>query len=833
MTFYDGDIRLNGSFCYVPQESWIYSSTIKENILFGKDFNENLFENVLQSTALDLDFNQFPLREQTIVGDQGAMDKKARINLARALYSNADIYLLDDPLSAVDTKVAKHLFEKTIKGFLKDKICILVTHQIQFLENATKIILLYDGELAGIGNYQELMENCLLFQNLLNDIHQNENQQIEEKIPIEIKEEEEEEEEELNINSSINQNENEEKKAKGRLKFYVYFEYLRSGFGFLFAFFILPLICLSHQGAFIFSNYWLALWNDEENYRNENFTNCSFIKKHQEILSLNQSQWIHYRNNKFHIYSGIVILFIVISLFRTILIQYMFLNASRILHNKMFHRIIRTPIEFFDTNPIGRILNRFTKDISIMDNSLPHDAFDFLDCCFQVLGVIVLVCYLQIWSIIPSVICTISLLFVRTRFASTSRDLKRIEGITRSPIYSHLTSTIQGLKVIRSSNNEHIWLKQFENYLNDNTNTNHLIITTNRWAAVRFDWVALIFISLVTLSSMILRLIQYQLISPSQIALILSYSLSLMALLQWTIRQSVVIESQMTSVERVLEYCSVEQEEENNEHQNVSLTWPSKGEIVFENISMKYSKKTNSSIILKNISMRIESNEKIGIVGRTGAGKSSIIQILFRLGYLTNGQILIDNVDIHSIDLNLLRNRISIIPQDPILFLGTVRSNLDPLGIYQDQQLWNVLEEVQLKNFIIQQMSDGLQSEIQENGGNLSVGQKQLICLARAILKQTKIIVIDEATANVDHVTDELIQRTIREKFQQSTVLTVAHRLRTIIDNQRILVLHHGRLVEFDTPKNLLSNPNSYFSSLVDQTGPLESKFLRDFVFQN
>ncbi|UJR13066.1 hypothetical protein I4U23_000091 [Adineta vaga] len=386
-----------------------------------------------------------------------------------------------------------------------------------------------------------------------------------------------------------------------------------------------------------------------------------------------------------------------------------------------------------------------------MDDSLPTNLFDFLDCCFQVFGIIGLVGYIQPWSIIPALISTIFLLFVRYSFASTSRDLKRIEGITRSPIYSHLSSTIDGLKIIRSFQKKKYWLNFFEKSLNNNIQTNHLLIVTNRWAAIRFDWVALIFIIIIILSAMILRLINYYYFSPSQIALILSYSLSLMALLQWTIRQSVVIESQMTSVERILEYCSIDQEEEKeNLSKNLSLNWPENGEIIFENLSMKYS--LNSSIILNNISFKINHGEKIGIVGRTGAGKSSLIQSLFRMGFISNGNIFIDQINITSIELNILRNRISIIPQHPFLFNGTIRINLDPFNIYLDQQLWNVLEQVQLKNYIIEQMSDGLESLIDENGSNLSVGQKQLICLARAILKQSRIIIIDEATANVDLV---------------------------------------------------------------------------------
>ncbi|CAF4934663.1 unnamed protein product, partial [Rotaria sp. Silwood1] len=310
------------------------------------------------------------------------------------------------------------------------------------------------------------------------------------------------------------------------------------------------------------------------------------------------------------------------------------------------------------------------------------------------------------------------------------------------------------------------------------------------------------------------------------------YSLSLLGLLQWTIRQSVRVETEMTAVERILEYCSLEQEPSVqilNKHRPPN-NWPLEGQIVFKNVSMKYLRDEYSPLALRNITLTIEGGEKIGIVGRTGAGKSSFIQTLFRMGILVNGQIEIDHIDITTIELDDLRSRISIIPQDPILFTGTIRYNLDQFNNISDDQIWNALEEVQLKTLVNDLMLDGLDSLISENGSNLSIGQKQLVCLARAILKKSKILVIDEATANVDNATDVLIQQVIRNKFKGCTVLTIAHRLRTVIDNDRIMVLNNGELVEFDTPSALLSNPNSYFVSLVDQTGSAEAKYLRTLV---
>ncbi|CAF0750503.1 unnamed protein product [Adineta steineri] len=514
------------------------------------------------------------------------------------------------------------------------------------------------------------------------------------------------------------------------------------------------------------------------------------------------------------------------------------------------------------------------------------------------------------------------MLIVRYRFARCFRDLRRITETTRSPLYSYLSSTIHGLKVIRSYHAEQMCSQQFLSYLDQNIRADYLTKVVERWAAIRFDWTSFTFLALVTLCSMLVRIYKQEL-STADIALTLSYSLNLMGLFQWTIRQSVTVETHMTAVERILEYCSLEQEPsvQLSLNNRLSNNWPSHGQIVFRNVSMSYSNDDKTSLVLRNITLTIQSEEKIGIVGRTGAGKSSLIQVLFRMGLLVNGQIEIDNIDISTIPLDDLRSRISIIPQDPVLFTGTIRNNLDQFDNYTDQQIWNALDQVQLKTLVndtmsngldslvsengcnlsvgqkqliclarailkqskilvideatanvdnatdelIQQairdkfkectvltiahrlrtiidsdrilvqlktlvndtMSNGLDSLVSENGCNLSVGQKQLICLARAILKQSKILVIDEATANVDNATDELIQQAIRDKFKECTVLTIAHRLRTIIDSDRILVLGNGEVLEFDTPSSLLANSNSYFVSLVEQTGLNEAEYLR------
>ncbi|CAF4506259.1 unnamed protein product [Rotaria sp. Silwood2] len=469
-----------------------------------------------------------------------------------------------------------------------------------------------------MGTYIDLLASSSLFGSLHADIYQNEqensvdlhHEDVQES-PVDLSHQQ------LTINSTSSQQEDEvlmqstsvETKQTGRLKWHIFVAYLRAGAGIVVGFLLVTLVSAAQQGAFIFSSWWLAAWNDDESYRHNIPNNCTSSQQNNTIWDMTDAEWNHYRNRRFYIYCGIVLISILITLFRTVVIELMF-------------------------------------------------------CCFQVFGVVALVAWLHPWSIIPALISTGGLFYVRYRFAQTSRDLKRLEGTTRSPVYSHLTSTIDGLQVVRSYRAEHEWLAKFQAHLDDNTRVNHLIIAITRWAAIRFDWVALIFISLVTLLAMVLRVTDYHHFSPAQIALILSYSLSLMALLQWAIRQSVVIETEMTSVERVLDYCSLDQESPAQVPLDLRPppSWPSHGEIVFNNVSMRHSTPTYLPLDLRYISMTIRASEKVGIVGRTGAGKSSLIQTLFRIGTLVDGQIKIDNIDIASVGLDDVRCRISIVP---------------------------------------------------------------------------------------------------------------------------------------------------------------------------
>ncbi|CAF0805769.1 unnamed protein product [Adineta ricciae] len=835
ITYFDGKVRLNGSFCYVPQESWIFSSTIKNNILFGKEYDNQLFRRVIHAAALDTDCDQLPDGIQTMVGDQGVMlsgGQKARVNMARALYREADIYLLDDPLSAVDTKVSKYLFERCIRDYLRDKICVLVTHQIQFLQDATKIIMLDNGEMVHTGTYSELLTCSPLFSQMLHNINQQECTNDSKKIQTAAtfsrmaSSGSTDETEESLLTDHIEMHE------KGSVKWHVYLDYIRASSGVFIGIALLLIAFGIREFLSIFATWWLAEWSEDENHRHIQYANCTDTKdkKMNAIKLMNETEWNNHHNRKFYFYCITVFILTILTLLRTITLQSLCLNASRMLHNRMFQRLIRCPIAFFDLNPIGRILNRFTKDIALIDEQLPNTIFDFMHCFFVAVGMMAFVSWLNPWSLIPASIASIGMLYIRYQYATCSRDLKRLEGTTRSPFYSYLASTINGLKVIRSYHAEQMCSNEFFQHLDDNTRVNFLLTVTNRWAAIRFEAITLFFIVVVTLLALFVRTTGGH-FSTANIALTLSNAVNLVGLLQWTIRQSVEVETQMTSVERILDYCSLQQEQSSLKSSPPS-NWPQHGRIIFNNVSMSHSSQPHAPLALHNISFTIEPAQKIGIVGRTGSGKSSLIQTLFRMATLVDGHIIIDDIDITTLPLDRLRQRLSIIPQDPVLFTGTIRSNLDQFGRYSDAEIWNALEQVQLKKLVREVLPDGLQSHVSESGSNLSVGQKQLMCLARAILKKSKILVIDEATANVDNATDELIQKAIREQFAGCTVLTVAHRLRTVIDSDRVMVLSDGKVVEFDSAKALLSNGDSYFSELVKQTGPAEAERLYELAKQ-
>ncbi|NXL82491.1 MRP4 protein, partial [Leptocoma aspasia] len=825
-----GLINVTGRIAYVSQQPWVFSGTVRSNILFDKEYEKEKYENVLKVCALKKDLELLANGDLTVIGDRGATlsgGQKARVNLARlvAVYQDADIYLLDDPLSAVDAEVGRHLFEKCICEALHQKISVLVTHQLQYLRAANQILILKDGKMVGKGTYAEFLRSGIDFASLLKK-----DEEVVEQLSVpgtpslkSARNRTFSESSVLSQDSSVHSQKDgaveqppgenalaavpEESRHEGKINFKVYRKYFTAGANY-FVIFILLVFNILAQVAYVLQDWWLSYWANHQAKLNLT-TNGNNGTYKSDPLDL---------NFYLGIYAGLTVATILFGIIRSLLVFQVLVNSGQNLHNKMFQSILKAPVLFFDRNPIGKILNRFSKDIGHLDDLLPLTFLDFVQTLLQIFGVVAVAVAVIPWILIPLIPLFILFIFLRRYFLDTSRDIKRLESTTRSPVFSHLSSSLQGLWTIRALKAEERFQKLFDAHQDLHSEAWFLFLTTSRWFAVRLDAICAIFVIVVAFGSLLLA----KTLNAGQVGLALSYAITLMGTFQWGVRQSAEVENLMISVERVMEYTELEKEAPWETNKHPPPEWPNQGMIAFENVNFTYS--LDGPLVLRHLSVLIKPKEKVGIVGRTGAGKSSLIAALFRLAE-PEGRIWIDKYLTSELGLHDLRKKISIIPQEPVLFTGTMRKNLDPFNEYTDEELWNALEEVQLKE-VVEDLPNKMETQLAESGSNFSVGQRQLVCLARAVLKKNRILIIDEATANVDPRTDEFIQKTIRETFAHCTVLTIAHRLNTIIDSDRIMVLDAGRLKEYGEPYILLQEQDSLFYKMVQQVGKTEAASL-------
>lgn len=643
--------------------------------------------------------------------------------------------------------MSKHIFEKCIKGYLKHKIVLLVTHQLQFVKQATNILVLKEGNSQGYGPYNDLINSGIDFMKISEEEKNQQQQKLlqesetmkslrasHESLPTSLKHHSSQ----VSLNSSVGGDElanfitgetlqqtSGENQTVGSVRARVYGLYVFSGAG-IFRLAFLILCTIGTQMLFNGSDYFISLWTDSVNDNENMLSNLS-------------------QNTCILIFSGLVGGLFIVALFRTITFFFICMNSSVTLHNKLFECLIKAPIYFFDNNPIGVLLNRFSRDLGIIDDLLPPTAFDAVEIFVQLIGILVLIIIIDYWMIIPTIAIIFLFYFIRKYYITSGRCIKRLEGITRSPVFSHLANSLYGLSTVRAFNAQDSFERKFDEYQDCHTSAWFLYMSSARWFGIMLDWLCEIYLIIV----IIFLSVTNESKTPSSIGLAISYAITLTGMFQWGVRQSAEMESQMTSVERVDEYSHIENEKnlELPDNQKPPTNWPSKGEIVLNDVSLSYV--PDAPPVLKNLTFSVKPNEKIGIVGRTGAGKSSMISTLFRMSPPT-GKITIDGIDTSTISLTELRNKLSIIPQEPVIFAGPVRRNIDPFAEHTDERLWQVLDEVQLKH-VVADMKGGLDAIIAEGGGNLSVGQRQLFCLARAILKQNRILILDEATANVDH----------------------------------------------------------------------------------
>ncbi|XP_040515028.1 multidrug resistance-associated protein 1 isoform X2 [Gallus gallus] len=802
----EGTVHRRGSVAYLAQQAWIQNGSLQENILFGTDLNRSYYELVLESCALLPDLEQLPNGDQTEIGERGVNisgGQKQRVSLARAVYSNADLYLLDDPLSAVDVHVGKHLFEKLIgpSGLLKSKTRVLVTHNLTLLPHADLIILMEEGKISEMGSYQELISKRAKFVELI-QIFSAENRS-EKATANEVSSSNEEcqlgrslqRRETLKPRHSSDQwkilRKNKEKVATGGMKMSIVLKYLQA---FDWRWMWLTVAAYLGQNALaIGQNLWLSTWT-AETAKISDFT-----------------EWKQSRNYNLGIYGLLGFLQGLLVCCGAYVLTQGSLAASRTLHHQLLDSVLHLPLQHFETNPVGQIINRFTKDLFIVDIRFHYYLRSWLNCTLDVIGTVLVITFSSPLFIVVVIPLGYLYFVIQRYYIASSRQIRRLAGASHSPVISHFTETILGGSTIRAFGHQERFIRKNNDVVYENLVYFYNNVISNRWLSVRLEFLG----NLMVFFAALFVVLAGNTVSSSAVGLSISYALNIIQSLNFWVRKACEIETNAVSIERVCEYANMDKEKPWITSKRPPVGWPDRGIIEFVNYKAQYRK--DLGLALNDISFQTRNKEKVGIVGRTGAGKSTLTNCLFRVLEGSGGKIIIDGIDISTIGLHDLRGNLNIIPQDPVLFSGTLQSNLDPLGKHSDHELWEALELCDLKSFV-QSLPKKLLHEISEGGENLSVGQRQLVCLARVLLRKKKVLVLDEATASVDMETDNLVQSTIKREFCNCTILTIAHRLHTVMDSERVLVLDAGRILEYDTPHNLLQRKGA-FSEMVAEAG--------------
>ncbi|CAG9826304.1 unnamed protein product [Diabrotica balteata] len=801
-----GDFVTKGRISYASQDPWLFPSTIKQNIIFGQQYNEKRYQEVIRVCALQYDFSLFEKGDETVLSDRGSnlsKGQQARINLARAVYKQSEIYLLDDALTALDQSVQDYIFNECILKYLKDKIVFLVCQKDSHIQHADNVILIKDGELKEFGKPNDFIikevgyiittdddieKDCVKTEN---DNQVNEYHKLLEEDKVEAA---------RPVYSEI--------QKKGSVSVNVYGKYFIYGGGFALAFFNLMMGGLT-QYSESYSDKLLTRWVDNQQDVLILQSNISWHVPPNSQSMNNASSYLDIAREKeqhtFRSYTIMIVVSAILDLAKTYLMFDFCRRASVNLHNTIVKKILNAVMLFFDRNYIGNILNRFSQDLVNIDEQLPQTLSECYRFVFSVGGIIILIASIDRTFLLYSAIIFTLLLILRYLYLPAGRSLKRLDASTRSPMIGHLNASLEGLTTVRAYGVQKRLIDEFDKHQDLHTSAHYMSACTIRAFGFLMDFLCSTFMIIV-----ITRFIFVDTdTSAGNVGLALTQVMLLGNSVQWGVREWSELENLMTSVERALEYTEIKTEAKSGstlEH------WPSKGTVTYEKVSLSY---TENVRVLKDLNFSVNSQEKIGIVGRTGAGKSSIISTLFRL-YDIDGKILIDGVNIKLLDLTFLRKKLALIPQDPILFTGTIRTNLDPLNEYKDTELWEALEKANIKHWVT-----NLSQPISKGSLDISSGQKQLICLARAILRQSKVVFLDEATANMDHETDELLHRTVKSNFVESTMFIIAHRLHSVLDCDRVMVMDKGQIKEFDSPRVLLQNTNGAFYSMVKHAGLL------------
>ncbi|XP_045807083.1 ABC transporter C family member 3-like isoform X2 [Trifolium pratense] len=814
-----GILKVCGKKAYVAQSPWIQSGKIEDNILFGEHMVRERYEKVLDACSLKKDLEILSFGDQTVIGERGinlSGGQKQRIQIARALYQDADIYLFDDPFSAVDAHTGSHLFKECLLGALSSKTVVYVTHQVEFLPAADLILVMKDGKITQSGKYVELVNIATDFMELIGAHREalstlesfdggktsNEKSTLEQEVNIsDIREEANKE---VKNGKADDKGEpkgqlvKEEEREKGKVGFSVYWKYITTAYGGVFVPFIL-LAQILYKTLLIGSDYWIMLKTPIS----------ADVKPPVEETTL------------IEVYVGLAIGSSLCALVIELLLVIVGYKTATILFNKMHLCIFRAPMSFFDSTPSGRILNRASTDQSSVDTTIPYRIGSFSFIVISLLGTIAVISEVA-WQVFIVFVPVMAVsIWYQQYYLPSARELSRLIGICRAPMIQYFEETISGTSTIRSFDQQSRFhetnMKLSDEFFRPMFN----IAAAMEWLSFRIDILSSIIFAF---SLIFLISIPPGIINPSIAGLAVTYGLTLNMVQSVAIWNLGNLESNIISVERILQYTTILSEpplvlEEEN---RPDPSWPAYGKVDLRNLQVRYA--AHLPLVLRGLTCTFHGGLKTGIVGRTGSGKSTLIQTLFRLIEPTAGEVIIDSINISSIGLHDLRSRLSIIPQDPTMFEGTVRSNLDPLEEYTDEQIWEALDKCQLGDEV--RKKGKLDSSVSENGENWSMGQRQLVCLGRVLLKKNKILVLDEATASVDTATDNLIQQTLREHFTDSTVITIAHRITSVLDSDMVLLLSQGLIEEYDSPTTLLEDKSSSFAKLVaEYTMRSNSKF--------
>lgn len=837
-----GSVRVRGSLAYVPQEPWLINQSIRENILFGSRYNKEWYDRTVEACALLPDIEGFADGDETEIGEKGVSlsgGQKARVCIARAVYAMADVYVLDDVLSAVDEHVGKHLISRLLgpHGLLRNAAVVLATNSIKVLNQATNIALIRDHTIAEYGSRPEVMSNpdsaILQLIREFGNLEDDEDVDLSSNVPSALPSRQPSPPAGGNpngprdvhhaasahsvahpreqgsgngvlvrrpsvasLNSLVYEDvltdkvtaKKEETMVSGSVAKDLYFRYFKLG-GIVYIFIGLGLLLLVAAITNAL-NVWMMIWTDATERGDDN--SWYYLLVYSAIGLSTGVGW------------GAAIYFIN---------AIANLRSARKLQAMMAKSVLRSPMSFFETQPLGRIMNRFTTDVSDVDQNVGMTVFLLFYRTLFVIIALIMVLVTTPFVIAAAIPLTFLYFYFQRYYMAASRQLKRISTTTTSPVMANFEESMKGISVINAFQLDKRFVFKNDRLADYNFNSKFVSESVDRWLSLRLNFVGSIMIAVAGLCGVYLAV--HGSMTGGFMGLIMSNAIRITSVLTEIVKATVRFETQGVTLERLFEYCDLPSEAPGIvEGRRPAAHWPAEGRVEFQNYSARY--RPELDLALRDISFSTKIHEKIGVVGRTGAGKSTLTLALFRIIEAASGHIDIDGVNTSELGLTDLRRKLSIIPQDSQMFNGTIRDNIDPFDEHDDTELWRVLDLCHLKDHV-SKMEGGLDAQLTDGGSNLSKGQAQLISLARALLHESNVLLLDEATSSVDVQTDAILQKTIRSEFKDRTIITIAHRLNTIIDSDRILVLDKGRVKEFDDPQTLLADETTIFADLWRQ----------------